>query len=65
MLRRASPIEGTRSTADLLGLLGQRHESPRGPGKRWRDTSVRMNSERGDADLDDGAVDDEAAIASW
>ncbi|WP_338871059.1 hypothetical protein [Myxococcus stipitatus] len=63
MLRRAEPADDALAT--LLGLLGQRRASPRGPGKRWRGASARMSPEHGAADLDDGAVDCEAAIASW
>ncbi|AKF84770.1 hypothetical protein MFU01_07990 [Myxococcus fulvus] len=49
-------------TSGLLEVLGERHQTPRGPGKRWRRSALRTHEPRDD---DEEAVDFDEAIASW
>ncbi|MFY1828910.1 hypothetical protein ACN47A_23525 [Myxococcus fulvus] len=50
-------------TSGLLEVLGERHQTPRGPSKRWRRSALRTSEPRDDADEE--AVDFDEAIASW
>ncbi|MCP3058898.1 hypothetical protein LXT21_08950 [Myxococcus sp. K38C18041901] len=64
-LRRPSRLEGlgeAAMTSGLLEVLGERHQTPRGPGQRWRRSAPRTHEPRDDAEE---AVDFDEAIASW
>jgi|GEM_PF-5145607 len=52
-------------TFAVLEALGERHQSPRGPGKRWRRSALRTHPAPAHESWDDDGVDFEDAIASW
>ncbi|NTX35032.1 MULTISPECIES: hypothetical protein [unclassified Myxococcus] len=52
-------------TFAVLEALGERHQSPRGPGKRWRRSALRTRGGGAGEEHDEEALDFEVAIASW
>ncbi|WP_217446356.1 hypothetical protein [Myxococcus sp. CA040A] len=52
-------------TFAVLEALGERHQSPRRPGKRWRRSALRTRGGGAGEARDEEALDFEVAIASW
>lgn len=52
-------------TFAVLEALGERHQSPRGPGKRWKRSAPRTLVEPAHDSWSEDTVDFEDAIASW